>query len=102
MHSVNNRQRQTGFAHEKDKIKEGPLMQETIIKKFDSLLQNLSEPEQLEFIAYIASKLKSKRQPRRLMDLSGFLAGKVDATVDIEVVLKDVRSQWLKEWDRNW
>ncbi len=76
-------------------------MQKTIIKKFDSLLQKLSEPEQLEFIAYIASKLKSKRQPRRLMDLSGFLAGKVDSTVDIEVILKNTRSQWLKEWNRN-
>lgn len=76
-------------------------MQKMIIKKFDSLLQKLSEPEQLEFIVYIASKLKSKRQPRRLMDLSGFLAGKVDSTVDIEVILKNTRSQWLKEWNRN-
>lgn len=66
-------------------------MQKTIIKIFDSLLQRLSESEQLKFIAYIASKLKSKCQPRRLMDLSGFLAGKVDSTVDIEVILKDAR-----------
>ena len=76
-------------------------MKEVAIKKFDSLLQSLSEAEQLEFIAYIASKLKNKRQSRRLLDLSGFLAGKVDATVDIEALLKDARSQWLKEWNRN-
>lgn len=69
-------------------------MSEITLKKFEMLLNDLSETEQLELISYIVSKFKHKQvdQQRRLIDLSGFLVGKVGPDFDIDNVLKEARS----------
>lgn len=71
------------------------------IKKFDEVLQGFSEAEQLNLIAYVAAKLKKGHRRRRPQDLAGFLVGKVDRDLDIDFVLREARSEWLKGWNGN-
>ena len=67
--------------------------------KFDYLLQNLSETEQLDLIAHVAAKLKKKQSAQSPIDLAGFLAGKVDSNFDIDKALQEIRRGWSKEWN---
>ena len=74
-------------------------MNTAIENKFDYLLQNLSETEQLDLIAHVAAKLKKKHSTRSPIDLAGYLAGKVDPNFDIDEALQEIRRRWPKEWN---
>ncbi|RIK78558.1 hypothetical protein DCC62_07285 [candidate division KSB1 bacterium] len=67
--------------------------------KFDYLLQNLSETEQLDLIAHVAAKLKKKHSAQSPLNLAGYLAGKVDPNFDIDEALQEIRRGWSKEWN---
>jgi len=66
-------------------------------QRFESLLQQLSETEQLDLIAFVAAKLKNKKTARPPLELTGFLSGKVQADFDIDAALKEIRGEWMKE-----
>lgn len=72
-------------------------MNQIATQRFESLLQQLSETEQLDLIAYVAAKLKKKKTVHSPFDLSGYLTGKVQVDFDIDAALKEIRSEWLKE-----
>lgn len=66
------------------------------IAKYESILENLSESEQFDLLAYIASKLKRISHKGKRRDLYGILSDKVDPDFDIEAALKEIRSKWLE------
>lgn len=76
-------------------------MNKANIQKFQNLLQNFSESEQLDLIAYVASNLKKKTKSHTPLNLANFIAGKVDPNFDIDKALKEIRGEWIREWQGN-
>ncbi len=72
-------------------------MNHVATQRFESLLQQLSETEQLDLIAFVAAKLKTKKSARLPLNLAGFLSGKVQADFNIDAALKEIRGEWQKE-----
>ena len=66
-------------------------MNHVATQRFETFIQQLSEAEQLDLIAYVAAKLKIKQSARPPLDLAGYLSGKVQTDFDIDAALKEIR-----------
>ena len=65
--------------------------------QIESLIDGLSQDEQLALIEHIARRLRQSEE-RKPQPLYGIWKGKLPADVDVNAALKEIRQQWKEDF----
>ena len=76
-------------------------MSQTTLPRMKVLVEQLSTVDQLELVEHVMQKLKTTLPARKPRYLYGIWKGRFPDDFDLDAVLKEVRSEWEKEWDEN-